>query len=241
MPVSPLELAIALVVTAFGAVVQGTIGMGFAVVSVPILSLVNPLLAPVPQILMAMPLAVSMAWRERTHIEGRGVFWLVMGRFPGALIGVTLLAIATQRVLDLGIALSVLIAVGILGSGLTVPRNHVTEFGTGIIAGITGMVASIGGPPAALLFQDAEGPTVRSTLALFFTFGVTITVTTRIIAGRITADDVILALLMFPGLVVGYVASHRLRHRMEGPAIRIGILGLSSLAAIGLLARALIG
>ncbi len=72
MPVNAIELAAALVVTAVGAVVQGTIGIGFGVLSVPILSLVNPVLAPVPQLLLAVPLATSMAWRERSHIESRG-------------------------------------------------------------------------------------------------------------------------------------------------------------------------
>jgi uncharacterized membrane protein YfcA len=241
MPVSVFELAVALVVTAIGAAVQGTIGIGFAVVSVPILSLVNPLLAPVPQLLMAMPMTVSMAWRERSHIEWRGVTWLVVGRFPGALIGITLLAIATQRALDLGIALSVLVAVWILGSGLSVPRNRTTEFGTGVVSGITGMVASIGGPPAALLFKDAKGPTVRATLAMFFTFGLTVTLMTRIAAGRVTGDDLTLALLMFPGLAVGYVASYRLRYRVEGPVVKRAILVVSTIAAAGLLIRALAG
>ncbi|MEA2002909.1 MAG: sulfite exporter TauE/SafE family protein [Actinomycetota bacterium] len=241
MPVSPVELAIALAVTAIGAAVQGTVGMGFAVVSVPILSLVNPLLAPVPQLLMAMPLSVSMAWRERAHIERRGVIWLALGRFPGAAIGITLLVVATKRTLDLGIALSVLVAVVILGAGITIPRNSVTEFGTGVISGVTGMIASIGGPPAALLFKDAGGPTVRSTLAAFFTFGLTITMVTRIAAGRITGDDVILAMLLFPGLIAGYAASSRLRHRVDGPTVKRAILVVSTIAAVGLLIRALFG
>lgn len=241
MPVSPYELAIALVVTAIGAAVQGTIGIGFAVVSVPILSLVNPLLAPVPQLLMAMPLTLSMAWRERSHIERRGVTWLLTGRFPGALIGIALLSIATQRTLDIGIALSVLIAVGILGSGLKVPRHRATEFGTGVISGVMGMVASMGGPPAALLFKDSKGSTIRATLALFFTFGLSITLVTRIATGRVTSDDLILSLLLLPGLAVGYAASSRLRYRVEGAMVKRSILVVSTIAAAGLILRALTG
>lgn len=241
MPVSPIELAIALVVTALGAVVQGTIGIGFGVLSVPILSLVNPILAPVPQLLLAVPLAVSMAWRERGHIEYRGVTWLLAGRIPGALLGLGLLAIATQRLLDLGISLSVFIAVAILGTGLSVPRTRATEFGTGLIAGVMGMVASMGGPPAALLFKDAKGEIVRSTLAAFFSLGLIVTVFARIAGGKITADDVTLTLLLAPGLVVGYLASSRLRSRADASAIRPAILVISTVAAAGLLVRALIG
>ena len=190
MPVSVVDLVIALAVTAFGALVQGTFGIGFGVVSVPILSLVDPVLAPVPQLLLAVPLALSMSWRERAHIEKRGVFWLLAGRIPGAALGLGLLAIATQRTLDVSIAISVLVAVAILGAGLTIPRNHATELGTGVIAGVMGMVASMGGPPAALLFRDEKGPIIRSTLAMFFSLGLLVTVAGRVAGGKITGDAV---------------------------------------------------
>jgi uncharacterized membrane protein YfcA len=241
LPVSTLELVIALAVTAFGALVQGMFGIGFGVISVPILALVNPILAPVPQLLLAVPLAWSMAWRERVHIERRGAAWLIAGRAPGVLIGLGLLAIATQRTLDVGIALSVLVAVAILGTGLTVPRNHATEFGTGIVAGVMGMVASMGGPPAALLFKDEEGPVIRATLALFFSFGLVVTLIGRIAGGKITGDDVILALLLMPALGAGYVASSRLRSKVDAAPLKPVILGLATVAAGGLLIRAFTG
>lgn len=238
MPISPFELAIALVITALGAIVQGTIGIGFAVLSVPILSLVNPVLAPVPQLLLAIPLAMSMTWRERSHIDARGVVWMLSGRIPGAVVGLGLLGFATQRTLDIGIAASVLVAVVIIGAGLTVPRNPLSDFLTGIIAGMMGMVASMGGPPAALLFKDGKGPTVRSSLALFFSVGLVITLILRSVTGKITGDDVLLAVLLFPGLLTGYMISSRLRHRLDGSRLRPAILGISTIAAAGLLIRA---
>jgi hypothetical protein len=238
MPISLTQLAIALIVTMIGALVQGTIGLGFAVVSVPILSLVNPLLAPVPQLLLAAPLTFAMTWRERTAIDSRGVAWLLAGRVPGALIGLWILGLAAQRSIDIGIALSVLVAVAILGTGLSVPRNPGSELGTGVAAGITGMVASMGGPPAALLFKDSEGPTVRASLSLFFSGGLVVTLLFRILAHRITHDDIVIALLLLPGLIVGYLLSSRMRFRVDGHAIRPAILAVSTLAATGLLIRA---
>ncbi len=241
MPVSPIELLLAVIVVAAGSLVQGSIGIGLGILTVPILSLIDPIMAPVPTLLLAIPLTVSMALRERSHIEGKGVIWLLLGRFPGALLGLGLLAIATQRTLDIWIALSVIVAVLILSTGLKVPRNSATEFGTGLMAGVMGMVASMGGPPAALLFKDAKGPTVRSTLALFFTFGLTLTLIARIVAGKITGDDVLLAAWMLPGLAIGYVASSRLRGRIDTMALRPAILVVSSIAAAGLLVRAFQG
>jgi uncharacterized membrane protein YfcA len=241
MPVSPIELLLAVVVVAAGSLTQGSIGVGLGILTVPILSLINPIMAPVPTLLLAIPLTMSMALRERTAIEGKGVIWLLLGRFPGALLGLALLAVATQRTLDIWIALSVIVAVVILSTGVKVPRNPGTELGTGLVAGVMGMVASMGGPPAALLFKDAKGPTVRSTLALFFTFGLLVTLAARIVAGQITGDDVLLAAWMLPGLAIGYVASSRLRGRVDAMALRPAILVISSIAAVGLLLRALIG
>jgi len=238
VPISLFELAIALVVTLAGAIVQGTIGVGFGILSVPILSLLNPVLAPVPQLLLAVPLAFSMTWRERSHIDTKGVTWLLAGRIPGAFLGLWVLSLAAQRSIDIGIAASVIVAVLILGTGITMRRNPVTEFGTGIIAGIMGMVASMGGPPAALLFKDGQGPMVRASLALFFSGGLVVTVAFRAGAGRITGDDLFLAALLLPGLITGYVLSSRIKHRFDGPAIRPAILSVSFLAAAGLLVRA---
>jgi uncharacterized membrane protein YfcA len=99
----------------------------------------------------------------------------------------------------------------------------------------------MGGPPAALLFKDSHGATVRASLALFFSGGLAVTVLFRILAGRITSDDLLLAALMLPGLVAGYLLSSRLRHRFDGDAIRPAILSVSMLAAAGLLIRAFAG
>lgn len=241
MPISPVELVIALAVTLVGAVVQGTIGVGFGILSVPVLSLVNPILAPVPQLLLAVPLALSMTWRERSHVDGSGVAWLLAGRIPGAFLGLWILGLAAQRSIDIGIAASVVVGVLILGTGISVRRSASTEFGTGVIAGVMGMVASMGGPPAALLFKDGEGPTVRASLALFFSGGLMVTVLFRTLAGRITSDDILIALMLFPALVGGYVLSSRLRYRVDAGALRPAILTISLLAALGLLLRAFFG
>ncbi|MGA9595507.1 MAG: sulfite exporter TauE/SafE family protein, partial [Acidimicrobiia bacterium] len=228
MPLSPFELTIALAVTLVAAVVQGTVGIGFSVVSVPILSLLNPILAPVPQLLLAAPLSLAMTWRERHAIDARGVGWMLAGRVPGALIGLWILGLAAQRSIDVGIALSVLVAVLILGTGLKVPRNAPAELGTGIAAGVMGMVASMGGPPAALLFKDSEGPTIRASLSLFFSGGLLVTILFRIGAHRISHDDLTITALLLPGLVAGYLISSRLRHLLDSRGIRPAILAISS-------------
>ena len=76
-----VALILALAVTFVAASIQGVVGIGFALVSVPILALIDPSLAPVPQLLITMPLTITMAWRERRHIDASGIG---SDRWPGA-------------------------------------------------------------------------------------------------------------------------------------------------------------
>lgn len=238
---TPFAWIAALAVTFVAAALQGVVGIGFAMLSVPILSLIDPRLAPVPQLLITVPLTVSMAWRERHHLELAGVGWIIAGRIPGAIIGVALLAVAVGRALDLAIAAIVLIAVAIIASGKHVARNAGTEFGAGVASGISGLVATIGGPPLALLYTDAQGPTVRSSLAAVFTIGLSISIVARTLTGNISRSDLVVALVLFPALLLGYLASLRLKRGVNQVQIRRGLLVLSALGAIGLIVRAFAG
>ena len=58
---TPVEIIIALVVSMIGAALQGVVGFGFGVFSVPILTIVNPELTPIPQLILALPLTTSIA------------------------------------------------------------------------------------------------------------------------------------------------------------------------------------
>lgn len=236
---SLLSWVVAVVVTLVGALVQGTVGLGFAVVSVPILSLVDPRLAPVPQLLLAAPLAGATAWRERGEIDLGGVGWILAGRVPGVLLGLALLAVATQRVLDASIAVFVLIGVGILASGVHIERTVGARFGAGVLSGSMGLVASIGGPPLALLYSREEGPTIRSSLAAVFTIGLGITIVARVVTGHIVGDDVVVSIVLLPPLLAGFALSGAVKDRVTAPTLRRAILVVSAVAAVGLLVRAI--
>jgi len=241
VPISLLELIIGLVASAIGAAVQGTVGFGFGVLTVPLLTLVNPVMAPVPQLLMVLPLTIAVFWRERHHIEWGGTAWLLGGRLPGALIGIlTIKAVsgAAESALDALIALAVLGAVGLLASNAKLKRSRATEFAAGTASGFMGLVASIGGPPLALLYRDEVGPTIRATLAAVFTIGLFITIITRAAAGEISGRDVHIAALLLPAQAVGFAASYRLRGLVDGEMLRRAILVVSAASALGLLAKA---
>ncbi|MBW2586998.1 MAG: hypothetical protein JRD92_08650 [Deltaproteobacteria bacterium] len=69
------EFAVAFVVSFIAAAVQSTVGFGFALLSVPLLSLLNPLFAPVPQLIVVFPLTLAIVLRERHAVEFRSTLW----------------------------------------------------------------------------------------------------------------------------------------------------------------------
>ncbi len=235
---SILVWALALVITAAAATVQGTVGVGFAMVSVPILSLINPRLAPVPQLLIALPLVLSMAWRERSNIEIRGFWWIIAGRIPGAFAGVALLAVASQRTLDAFIGGVVLVSVALLATGIHVNRTRTAKFLAGAASGTTGVVASIGGPPVALLYSSAEARTVRSTLSSVFTIGILLSAGFRWGSGNISGSDLRVSAVLLPAVVAGYLISTSVKDKIPTAQVRIAILVISAAASVALLARA---
>ncbi len=225
----------------FAAAVQGTLGMGFAILAVPVMSLINPVLAPVPQLFLSLPQSIGAVTRERSRVDRRGVFWIFLGTLPGAAIGVWLLSIATDRTLDIFIGMMVLVAVLILAGGVRLVRNGAVEFGAGVFAGVSSYVSTVGGPPVALLYSKDEGPTVRATLGLIFLFGTSITLIVRIAAGDITSTDVVLGLSLMPAAAVGFAMSSWLKERIASSQLRAGIFILSGAAAVALLGRAVLG
>lgn len=241
MGVNILEFALAVLVVVFAAAVQGTIGLGFNIVAVSVMSLINPVMAPVPQLILSLPQTVASVAREHGGVDRSGVLWILAGRLPGAALGVWLLSIATDRLLDFMIGGLVLVAVVILATGVHIRRNRTVEFSAGVFAGVASYVSTIGGPPMALLYSRSEGPTIRATLGLIFFVGTSITLVVRVLAGDITRTDWTLGLALLPAAALGFSLSSWLKERAAPRQLRRAILSVSALAAVGLLMRAAFG
>ena len=241
MPVDGLILAAALVVTFLAAIVQGTIGIGLGMLSVPVLLLLDPILAPVPQLIVTFPLTVAMLNGERHAIEWRAVARVAAARIPGIGVGILLVSLADQQLLSVLIAVTVLIAVAVVASGVSVHRNRASELVAGVVSGTTATISSIGGPPLALLYRRDSGPQVRANLAAIFFVGIIMILLARAATGHIVSSDLVVSLWLAPVVAAGYLISRRLHGRVEGRPLRVGILVVSALAALGLLVRTVTG
>ena len=240
MPVDTNVLILAFAVTIIAATLQGTVGFGLSVISVPVLSLFDSDLAPVPQLLMSLPLAIAMVSRDWRHVDLQGVGWILAGRIPGAIIGIVLLKALTDTALELLIGGIVLAAAVVIASGVSVQRTPVTKFVGGTVSGATGLVASIGGPPLALLYRDAAGGTLRASLNAVFVIGVLVTIGVRTATDEITSDDLEIALVLLPAVFIGFFLSRNLAGKVEGKLLRRLIVAVSAFAAVGVVVKALV-
>ena len=83
-----------------GALIQGSVGFGFALIVVPILALADPESLPATVLLLALPLSSVVAFRERHSIDLLGFYWLTGGRLLGIAGGLGLLVMVPTSYLS---------------------------------------------------------------------------------------------------------------------------------------------
>jgi uncharacterized protein len=234
------EYALILLAASVGATVQGSIGFGASLVAVPVVALFVPEALPTTAVIWSMPLVAAMMLRERQAIDRTGLRWMTLGRLPGAALGawiVTTIAAATLSVLT---GLAVLVAVGVSGLGAALAITPTSSTGAGFAAGFMGTSTGIDGPPMALLYQQSEGPVMRSTLGAAFVLGQIVSVTGLAITGTVAAWQLLLALALLPSHAVGLVTSRLLIGRVDRRLLRPAVLVFAAVTASVAIVRGLL-
>lgn len=231
-----------------GAVVQGAVGTGLALVSVPVLAWFAPELVPVGILVAAMPIAVTAAVRERAHMDVPAVGWALLGRLPGGLLGAVAVAMLPVRGLQALVATTVLLAVltAVVTDARTVgqdprrPRRSTIVL-AGVVSGVGGTTSGIGGPPIAIVFRNVGGPAIRSTLSIVIVLGAVLSMLSLALVGEVTLPRLAAGAALIPLVMVGYAFAGHLRGRLDPAGVRVFVLVISSLAGAGLLVDALTG
>ena len=238
---TPLDWTFAVFVTFLAATVQGTIGFGLGVVSIPILTIIDASLTPIPQLMVSLPLALATAWRERSKVDTRGLGLITTSRIPGALAGAWILKAVSEKTIGIVIGLVVIGAVASVRAGWTIPVNARTRIGAGLTAGFTGTSAGIGGPPLALLYRSTGTAIARSTVAAAIGIGVVVNLIVLYGAGAVRSSDYTVAAALIVPTALGFVASAFLRHRVDDAVFRSIVLAVSVVAASILVVRSVVG
>jgi uncharacterized protein len=222
-----------------GAAVQASVGLGFGLLAAPILAIVDTDFVPGAVLVAIIPLTLSVSIGSFADIDHRGAGLAVLGRVPGVVLGTVVVATASDRSIAIGLAIAVLIAVAMsvwLPSVAVTPRRTVAA---GTLSGFMGTTTGVGGPPMALLFQRLDPATVRATLSAYFFAGTLMSIFALTVAGELGVRQWRLALLLLPGVIVGVVASRRLRPYLSGRWFRPSLLALCAASATVLLVEQL--
>jgi len=234
-------VAALLLASAAGGAIQGVLGFGFALVAVPALTLAEPEAVPVTVMLMALPMTVVMALRERHHIDVGGFATIMAGRVIGIAAGVVVLSLVPEGALSVLVGAMILLGVLLSVVGLDIKPTPWANVGAGALSGIMGTTSAIGGPALAVVYQRRPGPELRSTLALSYLAGIVLAVGALAAVGRVHIWHVVLALELVPGLLFGLWLSFRLARVLDQTWLRPAVLVFAAAAGGVIIVRAAIG
>lgn len=224
---------------AIAAFVQGTAGMGFALLVAPVIGLVAPGLLPVSLLILMLPLNFYVTWRERGHLHLQGAGWITAGRTVGAVFGIWIITVISQGHLSLLIGSSTVLAAAVTLCAPSFLPGRLSFLAAGVVTGVTETATGIGGPPLALVFQHHNAPILRSTIALCFALGEIISLAMFFALGRIHSGLVTPALALVPFVMIGAHLSQHSRRFLDGKKLRLFVIAFAILSGTLLVVQAL--
>jgi uncharacterized protein len=231
-----IGMAVACVLVAYvGSTVQASIGIGLGMIASPVLAMADSAFIPVAIILVVVPLTVTVAWIDRTHIEKRQVGFALLGRLPGVVAGALVVAALSDRVLAVMIAVSVLLAVAASLTGRLFSPTDRALMVAGMASGFAATTTGVGGPPMALTYQNSDPATMRSTISAFFSFGAIMSLTALAMAGEIGLRQWQLSALLLPGVILGVITARLVKDYLNPTVVRPTVLVICTIAAVALL------
>jgi hypothetical protein len=222
---------IVLAVTA-GGLLQGSTGVGFALVVSPVLAVLRPDLLPGCVLILMLPLNAYVAHREWRAIDWRGVSWITLGRCAGGVVGLSVLAVLSPAALRLfvGIATILTAFASMLSSRLTLRPTVLV--GAGVITGVTETATGIGGPPLALVYQHQPGRVLRATLAVCFPLGQLLSLLLLAGSGRLSQGQLVTVVWLLPALTAGGLLSRWSHGRIDGRPMRLAMLAFALVSGV---------
>jgi uncharacterized membrane protein YfcA len=238
LPIEPGAAIAIFALVAIGSCVQASVGFGLGLIAAPLLFLIYPALIPGPLMASSVALTLLIALRERDAIDFAGLGFAFAGRIVGTLLAALVWTILPSENFEFLFAGLVLLGVALSLSGLPITPNPATASAAGLLSGFMGTLSSIGGPPMALLYQRESGPRIRGTLSGHFVIGALVSLIALAAVGRYGRAEIILSIWLVPAILVGFVASGRIRKSVDRAGAKPFVLWLSVLAVLGILYRA---
>jgi uncharacterized membrane protein YfcA len=244
---SGAALTAAIVIACGAAVFQSLTGFGFALIMVPLLSLVwDVKAAVVTSTVLGTFALVPLLFEARRHVRLTRAAALVTGSLVGVPAGIVLLDWIDPK------ALKILVGATVIAASVLIYRVReirATRAGVmpavavGAVSGVLRASTSMGGPPAVLYLLGAERDVevFRGTILAFFLPMSLVTIAGLAAVGRVTPEVVRTSAIALPAMAIGMFAGVRLRSRVHGELFRFLVLLLLILTSIGVIISASLG
>ena len=232
-----MVVLLAILVVATGAAVQASTGMGMALLSVPLLLLLDPAYVPGPALCAVMVLSAAVAWRERQSVDRRILLLGLLGFAAGSVVGAVVLRLLAGIDLSWVLGVLILAAIAVSLAGLRIETGRVTLLVGGTASGILSTMAGVQGPPIALALQHQRPDRLRATLCAFFATGSAVSLAALAMTGLFGLPQARLGMTLLPGVLIGFAAAPLLARRIDARRARISVLAISAASALTLLLR----
>lgn len=234
---SPLTIAAALAIITAASAIQATVGMGMALIGVPLLALVDPRFIPGPLLLGGLVQTIVSTYRARHHLEIGNLRWSLLGLGAGTLVGAVILDQFNGPSMPRLFGALVLTAVAISASGLRVAPTRRAFLIAGTASGIMGTMVGMHGPPIGIVLQNAKPDTIRAMLSAFFTMAGIGAVIALVSVGLFGLDQLVMAAILVPGVIAGLLIAPLFGRFVAGRVMRIAILSVSAAGGLMLVLR----
>jgi len=221
--------------TLVAAIAQSVTGFGYALLVVPVLTVVaGPRPAVVAMTAIGVPLVIFNAWRWRHAIARRTAALLIGTALIGVPVGVIVLRQADERFLTAAVGILVVGFTVAIWRGVTMPAGRTTLVGAGVLSGALATSVGTNGPPlvVALHAEGLEPDAFRATLQTVFALEGSIALLTFWAGGLFTADTGWAAAIGIPAAVAGALVGDRIAARVDRERFRSLVLLMLALSGV---------
>ncbi|TRZ73425.1 MAG: sulfite exporter TauE/SafE family protein [Actinobacteria bacterium] len=237
-----LIIAVIILVTS---VIQAAAGFGFALLAVPVMVLFIDLhQAVIIATLLGTVSNFGQAWQLRHHHDREIAKIFIIASCLGAPFGLALFRYGNQDVMKVLLGCAVLFGVWMLARGRDLQHAHKSlDWTMGWLSGVLLMATSTNGPPIVFTLQARRlMPEVqRATLNLIFSVTGISSVIIFAVAGKIHLDELRVALLTTPLMLLGVFIGTRARVYIDAVRFKRMVLVLLTLGGVSSLVSAFVG
>jgi uncharacterized protein len=244
MPVTTAQLIVVGAAVFVAAFTQIVAGFGFALLSVPLMTLaIEPKLAVVVSTLTGIFVTSWQAFKERGETDKVLVRRMTIGAYVGMPLGLLVYVSVNDDVLRFLLGVAVLAAVLLLAMRFNL--HHVgprLDYGSGFLSGVLATSLSTNGPPLVFVMQARQlsAVTFRATISTVFALSNIGGLALFIASGKITRDGIVAAAVTVPAMFLGQLLGFPIRKHVHGERFRWLVLVLLSAAAISAIINAIV-